>query len=235
MEKSKIVNLIKKPKLKMLCLHGLLQNSSILSRKLQEIITFIKPSYEIETIIPNGHLIIETDKETQQEKRGWFKRDDTGELYLGFDETFKIIKNISNEHPDIDIIFGFSQGGTVTVLTSMLIETNNEYKDLFPELKGVIICSTGIKVWPISKEICFMIKKYISHKEISLEEPFILNIPSLHIYGLEDDVVSPDLSVLTSKIYKNSILYSHPGKHFIPKRSKDKEVILSFIKNIIKY
>ena len=215
-----------KSKLKILCLHGLLQSSNILNRKLLEILTFFKPHYDLETVIPDAPILIDIDKETNQESRGWFQWDEKKENYLGFDETIAEINQISINHPDINLLIGFSQGGTVTVLTCMLKSLNVDYKELFPNLKGVILISTGIRSWPISNKITNMINLYLENNKL-------IEIPSLHVYGEEDDIVIPEKSILTSKIFDKSIIYKHEGKHFIPKRSIDKKEYLKFIKTII--
>jgi hypothetical protein len=66
----------------------------------------------------------------------------------------------------------------MTVLACILKSSNDDYNDVFPypNLKGVIIVSTGIKSWPISNKITYMIN-------INIDKMKIIDIPSLHAYG----------------------------------------------------
>lgn len=233
-----------KQKLKILCLHGLLQNSSILERKLLEIIKTISQYYEVETIIPNGHISISSEDyidimgldssdDKQIDKRGWYFFNEDKTKYWGLEKTIEDMVDISNTHKDINLIFGFSQGGTIAILMSIYKVIKHEYNHIFPGLKGLILCSTSLRSRPINKEYEEISGLYLNKVMEGIDINDQIDIPSLHIYGEEDEIVSPEYSILSSKIFKNSVLYSHPGKHFIPKRSVDKKEILNFIRKLM--
>jgi pimeloyl-ACP methyl ester carboxylesterase len=46
------------------------------------------------------------------------------------------------------------------------------------------------------------------------EQP--IKVPSLHVYGMGDDLVTPDKSEALSKAFTNATVVTHPGGHYLP-------------------
>lgn len=62
----------------------------------------------------------------------------------------------------------------------------------------------------------------------------IINIPSLHVYGLADDVVSPESSVqLMHKFGSDPKSLVHEGGHVVPLDKANREILTSYIKSFI--
>ena len=57
-----------------------------------------------------------------------------------------------------------------------------------------------------------------------------INVPSLHVYGLEDKVIGGMSSDLVP-YFDNPTVVEHPGGHFIPATSKQKEPYMNFIRS----
>ena len=162
-------------------------------------------------------------------KRGWFYLNSENKLdstdfnifkeleYKGLKETLILIRKIAEEN-DILGIFSFSQGSLLNVILGILIESEEEYKNLFCNLKCFIICSGFFNPLPINEELK---NNYELFKEIFLEEnnkgeKFKIKIPMLNIYGEEDDIITKDKSIRIEEIYSSVLRLNHPGKHFIP-------------------
>lgn len=233
-----------------MCIHGLYQSSIILSRKLLEILTYFKHNYIVNPIIPNGHLNFGIDEETGQEKRGWYEKIDykcnsnsyndkikkedcslnneSKFVYEKFEEGIQRILEEVKDNKDINCIFGFSQGGVLANVIAMMIETDNKIASFFPNLKCLILCSSDIKTdKSISPSIDKIIEDFINKKHT-------INIPSLHVYGDKDEVISSENTIKQSYVYKNPELYNHGGKHYIGKRSVNKLAYTNFLKKYIK-
>ncbi len=56
-----------------------------------------------------------------------------------------------------------------------------------------------------------------------------IKVPSLHVYGLEDKVIG-DMSNDLVPYFDNPTVVEHPGGHFIPATSKQKEPYMNFIR-----
>ena len=145
--------------------------------------------------------------------------------YLGYQETLDIINKLCIEHTDIDCIFGFSQGAFLTILLSMLYTVDSTINKLFTKLKCVILCSGYIRPYPTNIELKDLMNLFIYDKKQ------IITLPSLHVFGSQDDHVTPDKSKEIVYVYKNPKIYEHDGKHFVPSKKNDKEIIYEFIKS----
>jgi hypothetical protein len=55
-----------------------------------------------------------------------------------------------------------------------------------------------------------------------------IGIPSLHVYGLEDKVIG-DMSRELVPYFEAPTIVEHPGGHFIPATSRQKEAYLGFL------
>ncbi|VDM80526.1 unnamed protein product [Strongylus vulgaris] len=60
-----------------------------------------------------------------------------------------------------------------------------------------------------------------------------LNIPSLHIYGSNDQVVAYTNSEKLQTMFSDSVSIVHDGGHFIPTMTKYKDVAIKFLERFI--
>ena len=73
-------------------------------------------------------------------------------LYLGFEQSLAIIKEIALNNPEINCMFGFSQGALFMLLLNMLIVSYDDFKTWFPSLKCLVLVSGFITPKPINNE-----------------------------------------------------------------------------------
>lgn len=235
-----------KPKLKILYLHGFLQSSEIFRTRVDDFNKTFSKQFDILPIYAEAPFFIEEDKETKEKKYGWLKLanvdyenidfDKVKEVwkqksveYLGLKETLCLIQDIASKNPDIDCIFSFSQGSFINVLIGMLIETEIEYKELFKNLKCFVVASGFMNPKPENTE--FNINKKVDAFD---RNEYKIKLPCLHIFGETDDHVTPDRSVDILKYYEIIKIFKHSGKHFIPKKSADKQFVFEFFRNVYK-
>ncbi len=148
--------------------------------------------------------------------------------YLGLEQTLAIIKEVALENPDIDCIFGFSQGSLITLILAVLYTSYEDFKDWFPNLKSLVIVSGFAKPYPENKE--FKINELI--KSLSLGK-IKIDIPTFHVYGENDDHIIPEKSEEIIKFFNTYKIYKHPGKHFVPSKGGDKQAFVEFFKAVM--
>lgn len=61
-----------------------------------------------------------------------------------------------------------------------------------------------------------------------MQPNFIKNIPSLHIYGIQDVLITNDRTLKLAAVFENPIIVSHSGGHFTP-NTWPNEVIQQFL------
>lgn len=59
-----------------------------------------------------------------------------------------------------------------------------------------------------------------------------VNLPSVHVIGETDAVVSKDRGQALLELYENPTVYLHPGGHYIPTNKEVKDVLREFVKTL---
>jgi len=149
------------------------------------------------------------------------------------------LKNIATENK-IEAIFAFSQGSLLSIMLSILIETDNFYKDLFKDLKCIILCAGFFDPFPINKElekhkekIRNILFSNNSEKISEQDSNFTINIPILNVFGEADEFIKAEKSKQIEKLIKNVETFIHPGKHFIPSAKVDIERYSDFLEKYL--
>lgn len=57
-----------------------------------------------------------------------------------------------------------------------------------------------------------------------------MNLPSVHVIGETDAVVTMDRSQALLELYENPTVYYHSGGHYIPTNKEAKDVLRDFVK-----
>lgn len=160
----------------------------------------------------------------------------------------ELVRKIGKENT-IEAIFAFSQGSLLTLLLSLLITFENEYKQIFKDLKCVILCAGFLDPYPNNKEILdkkeiiqsFLnrgiqeVKSNISESNLNDHfhthdnDLFLIKIPLMNIYGELDDIIIKEKSKNVEKLFKSVESFHHPGKHFIPSSKAEIEKYVSFL------
>lgn len=209
--------------------------------------------FKLECLFPNAYNVLSTDSETGEEKRSWFlwdvknlsmkeNLDKETHYYKSFNESLDILEKLTSEHNDIDCIFGFSQGAFFTNILCMLknyyekantsLDNNNynntiiKVNNMFQKLKCVVVIGGFVKPYPENEELKNIIDYFIYNNKQKLNR---ISIPSLHVYGEEDEHIIPKKSEEASEIYENKEIYVHKGKHYMPSKKQDRKIYSEFI------
>eukprot|EP00753_Platysulcus_tardus_P003205 PLAT12311.1.p1 GENE.PLAT12311.1~~PLAT12311.1.p1 ORF type:complete len:176 (+),score=23.49 PLAT12311.1:65-592(+) len=129
----------------------------------------------------------------------WYRASDDGSEYIGWEDCVKALTATFDEAGPFDGVLGFSQGAIVSsVLAAMSAAKTSDAAGLSVKFA---ICFSGFK--PRLPELT------------SLYETAI-DVPSLHIWGTSDEVVTADKSELLSKAFVDSVTWQHEGGHYVP-------------------
>lgn len=213
-------------KLRILALHGGYQNGTVfnlkrtkdLQKKLKDIAEFV---------CVDGPILATRSNELIDERRSWFNWDENDpelfEAYIHMDEitwwkfedTCKYLNDIWISKGPFDGVLGFSQGAEAA---SVWIDDRIR-SGVFDSLpKFFIAISAFLRPKPLN------FPNYASK---------LIEIPSLHIFGLADQYIPPSRSLELAEIYVNSRIYQHQGTHVVPQKSEDCEEIRSFLKQFV--
>lgn|SRR3989338_592027 len=190
-------------KMKVLLLHGYLQNGDIIHNTIQKLFskTVLKQN-NIELISPHGIYKID------ENKFGWWKLESKEMFcqphnYENVEEAISYIKNLNISN--IDVIIGFSQGA---VFTSILV---------------------GMKIF-VPKLVILMSGSDIMDSKYQKE---IINIPSIHIVGKNDTLCYEKYSLDLAARYNKSLIqlyHEHRWGHVIPSTGELRSILLNYLK-----
>uniref|UniRef100_A0A0N4Z4E4 FSH1 domain-containing protein n=1 Tax=Parastrongyloides trichosuri TaxID=131310 RepID=A0A0N4Z4E4_PARTI len=224
-----------KKKLKILCLHGYRQNALMFREKTGGLRKALKSLAEFEFITAPLIPDIPVDSSNDCDSNGtessneigprawWFSKEvktfsskDVCNIAVGFDEAVKEVTTFIKENGPFDGLMGFSQGASmVHLLTSLGYK-----KEIQLSWKFIIMMSSF---------------KSLSSVHESLIDNDITGIPSLQIYGENDQVVNCERSKELTKHFSNPdpIIITHPGGHCVPPMSSAKEPLRNFLKQFL--
>lgn len=226
MEKSCNVN---KKKIKILILHGFLQDGNLIKLASEDFIKGLSNIFDVEIITLDGPLQL---SKTKSHLRGWVKWDLNNmseeenfklneKEYLEFENVPSFITNyiVKENHFDIDIIIGFSQGALITLFLSVLMHSSKELKDkYFSKLSLIMLFSGFCRPIPSNKELNETFKSLLSDETAVKNK---LNINSIHIYGQKDVYIKPEQSKEVNKMFNSVDMicenFIHNEEHKFPK------------------
>ncbi|CAF0783637.1 unnamed protein product [Didymodactylos carnosus] len=224
-------------KLRILCLHGYRQNSTIFREKTGSLRKLLKKHADL-IYIDAPHLIPETTAELvestnseaanseehnhqqvdRSNQRGWWfstSNQTYDPLKLtdcdkGFQESIEYVTNfIQSQTEPFDGILGFSQGASFVTLLLLSLNSNSQLSFRFVML------------------IASFKSGQTQHKDYYKNQ---INIPSLHIIGKNDQVIPFKMSEdLANDCFKEPINFYHDGGHFIPTTSEARLCYTEFL------
>ncbi|CAG9861031.1 unnamed protein product [Phyllotreta striolata] len=217
-------------KLRILAIHGYRQNAETFKAKTGSFrkmvhkwaeFTYITAPHKVINIEDPGDIgkadpdIIQSQEEDQF---GWFfNRDDLtfrgtrkGGPAIGFEETIKLIEDVFKTEGPFDGILGFSQGACLTGLLCDL-----QQRGLINISFNFAIMSSGFKSGSLPH------LKYYSDR---------INLPSLHIFGQNDERISSELSEALSNCFIEPMIVRHTGGHYLPATAAQKHDYQQFFK-----
>ncbi|KAF9406509.1 hypothetical protein HW555_013152 [Spodoptera exigua] len=191
-------------KLKILCLHGYMQNAKKFKAKLGAFRKLVdKYAYLVFMSAPHvvGDSTGRGDEDTA--RSWWFNAEDNtysgkclGGPAIGFEQTLEAIRLAVVEHGPFDGLMGFSQGAClVGILASM------QQKELLPfKFKFAMIISG----------FC---SESLVHKGFYDQ---IINLPSLHVYGEGDSTIPKEMSESLINLFRSPVVVEHTDGHYVP-------------------
>lgn len=243
-------SLQEKSKGRILMIHGWAQNASVLQVKTKTFTKKLcKAGYDV-IFLEAPHLLplkstIEVEGESVEVENGqrinaraWFlfSEKDPADAslsqsgrpmtYFGLDESLDLIESevkggVGNENV---FLFGFSQGGVLChILSQLATGPETRGQSSFRSIRGAIIAS-GFAAQHISQDT----SKFCIH----MPSRTPISLPSLHIYGVKDTSVHPDLSLDLAEIFDGAQLLRHEKGHLIPQKSADCSTVVKFLDGV---
>lgn len=214
-----------------LFLHGYRQNEIIFREIVEKNLGDIFRN-EINLLFCQGpHIILpfkgvngESLPNQNDNERGWWLSDfdptynehNLKESESGLEQSLIYLDDIFEKFGPIDGVFGFSQGASLTSILSLISSSNSDkYKSI--RFKFCIFVS-GFK------------SEKLAHEEFYKQNNVILNLPSLHIFGKLDEIITRDMSLkLANDTYLNPVLHEHSLDHIVPFDKESQLVISNFL------
>lgn len=204
--------------------------------------------FKIEMVAPDGpfewrmdpsvhvHVHVKKSERTTEEEerenalmRTWWNRH--GNEYGGLTDSLEMILNTWNDDEGFEGIIGFSRGGRLAHLIATLHQASKG--KLFANLRYVVIAS-GYGHVPMPENFppkggiwdeLLQDDKYANENGDLLP----LNIPSLHIMGSKDRLITVENSRALLASYVDPQIHEHEGGHHVPMRAADVRTMLKFI------
>ncbi|XP_070699946.1 esterase OVCA2 [Pempheris klunzingeri] len=222
--------------LRVLCIHGYRQTGASFRDKTGALRKLLKKQVEL-VYLSAPHCVQQASSEEAPDKdsapgpgpgpggdedpRGWwfsdiqarsFSAQQQCEESLGLDESVTVVREAVKVRGPFDGILGFSQGAAFVAMLCSLQEQKLEPEFSF----RFAILVAGFR------SACKEHQKFYSAP---------LQIPSLHVFGLEDRVIPDNMSRELLPSFQDPQLLTHPGGHFVPAASAHRQSYQDFLKS----
>lgn len=219
--------------LRVLCIHGYRQNSGSFREKTGALRKLLKKHVEL-IYLSAPHSVAQASSEDAPEKenklgpspggdedpKGWwfsdiharsFSAQQKCEESLGLEESVTAVREAVKVQGPFDGILGFSQGAAFVAMLCSLQEQKLE-----PEFNfRFAVLVAGFR------SACNEHQKFYNSP---------LQIPSLHVFGLEDRVIPDNMSRELLPSFQDAQVLVHPGGHFVPAASAHRQSYQDFLK-----
>ena len=212
----------------LILLHGSRQTGDLLLGRLQKLQKRLWRDANVELIAPTASFPCEEDPNLRQ----WWRWTGPGSNhYEGFaDETVPQLQKLWKSLPAPIGFIGFSQGGRLAHLAAVLHQ--RKPSQYFPGLQCLIFVSgydaplpDGLEDWcPASQSS-------------SSTLPTLISTPSLHVWGLEDGLITPQQSLALQKQYApdSTQTFIHDGGHYVPMQAAAVRSMVDFVQATLKH
>ncbi|XP_023272342.1 esterase OVCA2 [Seriola lalandi dorsalis] len=218
--------------LRVLCIHGYRQNGSSFREKTGALRKLLKKQVEL-VYMSAPHSVQQASSEAPEKEngsgpgpggdedpKGWwfsdvqarsFSAQQQCEESLGIEESVSFVREALKAQGPFDGILGFSQGAAFVAMLCSLQEQKLE-----PEFNfRFAILVAGFP------SACKEHQKFYNTS---------LQIPSLHVFGLEDRVIPDNMSRELLPSFQDPQVLTHPGGHFVPAASAHRQTYQDFLK-----
>ncbi|MED6261608.1 Ovarian cancer-associated protein 2 [Ataeniobius toweri] len=219
--------------LRVLCIHGYRQNGSSFREKTGALRKLLKKQLELVYItapltvqtaateeVPNVENNSVPAPGGNEEPRGWwfsdiqarsFNAQQRCEASLGLDESISAVREAVKAQGPFDGVLGFSQGAA---FVAMLCSLQEQKLELELDFRFSILVA-GFR------SACEEHQKFY-------DAP--LQIPSLHVFGLEDRVIPDSMSRDLLPSFQDPQVLIHSGGHFVPAAAAHRQTYQDFLK-----
>uniref|UniRef100_A0A1A9V5H8 FSH1 domain-containing protein n=1 Tax=Glossina austeni TaxID=7395 RepID=A0A1A9V5H8_GLOAU len=214
------LNLEIKDKVRVLCLHGYRQNGETFKSKLGSFRKFVGKYAEFVFIdAPHKAKPLQEDREELSDQLSWWFNKDDGSFKgtnkngpaFGFQVSLKVVEKAWKTRGPFQGLLGFSQGAC---------------------LVGLICGLAKRKLTSIKPEFAILSSGFVSgslvHKAI-YEESIV--IPTLHVYGLSDEIIPKEMSKELTNNFKNVEILEHNGGHYFAATAQQKQTYINFFQD----
>ncbi|XP_028322895.1 esterase OVCA2 [Gouania willdenowi] len=220
--------------LRVLCIHGYRQNGASFRDKTGALRKLLRKQVELVYLsaplcVPrNSHQEViakETDEAAapgptgDEDHRGWWFSDIQARSFsaqqqcdqsLGLDESLATVREAVQSQGPFDGVLGFSQGAALVAMLCSLQEQKLERDFSF----RFAILVAGFR------SAC---------NEHQVFYKSLLQMPSLHVFGLEDRVIPDSMSRELLPLFQDPQVLIHPGGHFVPAASAHRQTYHDFL------
>ncbi|XP_059207498.1 esterase OVCA2 [Centropristis striata] len=218
--------------LRVLCVHGYRQSGGSFREKTGALRKLLKKHVEL-VYMTAPHSVQQvsseaTEKENSsgpglggdEDPRGWwfsdvqarsFSAQQQCEESLGLYESVAAVREAVRLQGPFDGVLGFSQGAAFVAMLCSLQEQKLELEFSF----RFAVLVAGFR------SACAEHEKFYSAP---------LQIPSLHVFGLEDRVIPDNMSRELLLSFHDPQVLTHPGGHFVPAASAHRKTYQDFLK-----
>ncbi|KAI9480567.1 MAG: serine hydrolase FSH [Benjaminiella poitrasii] len=228
-------------KLRILCLHGFVQNSAVfrkktavIRKKLDKIADLVYVTAPQVTTDPKytseAHRAAVADENAPEEEKPfawWHPYDDQQTedgYYQGFKESVEFLKDTMIKEGPFDGIFGFSQGACLAAIIVNALEDRTLAPTLFgpdfdhPNFKFAILAAGFL---PAAQKAT---QNLWAHK---------ISTPTLHMIGGEDKLIAPALQEKLVEHCVDPVVIRHSGGHVVPSNAASRNETLAFVTKFV--
>ncbi|XP_022210718.2 esterase GA18864 [Drosophila obscura] len=209
-------------RVRVLCLHGYRQDGDAFKSKLGSFRKFASKYAEF-VFISAPHIAAPLESAAEPlpvpEQRSWWANKDDGTFKgtnkggpaFGFQESLRLVEEAWKTQGPFQGLLGFSQGACFV---------------------GLICGLAKKKLTSIRPEFAVLSSGFVSGSLVHMsayEEP--ISIPTLHIYGLTDEIIPKDMSAALASHFKNVEVLEHSGGHYFPATAQQKQTYINFFQD----
>ncbi|XP_069040524.1 esterase OVCA2 [Lepisosteus oculatus] len=226
--------------LRILCIHGYCQNAGTFREKTGALrkalkrhaeLVYINAPHQIGHRGPSGSAPaapLPSDPASPsaapggpgEDGRGWWFSDPRDRSFsaeescasdLGLDESLEAVRRAVGERGPFDGVLGFSQGAA---LVAMLCARQERGQEPGPGFRFAVLVA-GFR------------SRCAGHAPLYTAPP--LGLPTLHVLGDSDRVIPAPLSRDLLPVFRDPVVVTHPGGHYVPAGAAQKQAYIQFL------